>query len=261
MLRWLLLSALLLATAALTACSLVPPEPTPEPIEREPFFPEAMTTTVELDVTTTAVVAEWGYQYWISFGDDLFDCVQRVRIEGSVVTGGFDGCAECGARMTFDSSSAVDISDPTNDPFACDPRYLLDTGWRLGFEPLVATVDGGRGDLLDIGWYPPAAHAASGVDFTANGGLTFETLSAVAQSRGHLYSGGLLTRTVSGTLAEAIGVDGVGNGPEAGSDWRGWAFITRDPITNGSDGAELLGRYEGQGFWVIQFAAAEEPAE
>ncbi len=200
-------------------------------------------------------------------------CNQRVEVDGTAEFGFglVPACSNCTGIMEFDSSSAVDVSNPAMTADDCDPVFLVDNNISMGLAMLNAfgstpgywptdTDTRNWGDFLSIatmdentqqvlGW---DGSATGTVDLTASGNADW-AMTGYGADFTHV---GLVNGAEgSGTFASESGIEGVANSAGPGSDYYFYFVIVKDPAANTHEGMDMLGPYIGFARFVITFGS------
>ena len=198
-------------------------------------------------------------------------CNQRISVEGTADFGfgTAEGCDNCTGMLSFDASTAVDISNPAKNPDDCDPLVLEAAGADMGLAMLTAfgdepghwtNADGPRnyGDFLSIATMDENTQQVLGYngsssgdqDLTAAGNADWAMTTYGAD---FTHVGLVNGDPASNTLAAGSGIETVSAPAGAGSDYYFYFVIAKDPAANPYEGSDMQGDYLGIARFVIGF--------
>ncbi len=198
---------------------------------------------------------EYVITYWTDISAGVVDCEQHIAFEGShsAGTGVLPACATCNARLDFDVSAFIDVSEAATDPDHCDPAQLTADGNNWGQE---LTDLSSYGDFANpMGLIDSAAQSSLGLDLAVGGGQDAASIENNLASSGLDYTHAGFVAAIPGTMGESAGLDAVASPAAAGSDYFAFWTLFVDPVANPNGGPALDGEYGGQALWIITLDA------
>ena len=208
--------------------------------------------TGEMTVNGSSVSALFFFNYWQDMGSGLLECIQTVQVSGtaSVGTGVVgSGCSGCNALLTFDESTAVDISNPSIDPDACDPATLTAAGADLGTFLLTSQANGGGEDFLQIALVHETLASAAGVsDISSSTSLADQVADSSAEGLELTHVGGILNDS-NGYM---VGAGLASIALSLGNDYLIFWIVEKSPAVNPYAGTGLDGDYMLSAIYLLQ---------
>ena len=225
-----------------------------------PVDPSQVTFSAALDLDCEgplcAITIDYAIHYWSDLSGGLLDCTQHVVGTGEAALGfgATPGCGNCTAGFTLDPAAWVDVSDPSVDPSHCDLAALNATNNNYGeaFTAPAGSFDGAWGDFNQGVFVNAGVHTALGVDYSPDGGLSGEELTATyADDFGLLYAGMIFwDSSFAGSSAEALALAGIFVGEGDSDQFQPALIVYADPEENPfADPSEADG-------WVGEHAAS-----
>lgn len=178
------------------------------------------------------------------------------------------GCNNCTGQISLDETLVDHVSNPAIDPAHCDPSWLNadDDGngfpdYSFGWRFVTSQANGGDGDFLNLGLIDYSTFASLGLfaDLPSvdQFGVTTppqndaSALAAPWQGMDVTHFG--YVNAQPGTFSETSGLSTVAGTAGAGSNYRFYFTIAKNPAVNSHNGTDMVGEYVGGAAWIINF--------
>lgn len=201
---------------------------------------------IQAEITGGDLTGEFYTVYYQDASNSVPLCIQRIELEAGVYYGPGQAadCELCTAYIQVDSSSVVDVSDPSTNPDECDSSFLAAEQADFGMAMFMTPANGGFGDFLELGLIAADDWDASGytlLEFDDGTSLTYEELIALDGMDAYDVSAAIVALSGEGSLGQAVtGFTDFAIPESSGSEWIGAGWILRDPSINSFTGTNPM---------------------
>ena len=202
------------------------------------------------------ILANFTVRYWEDLANGVLLCNQRMDVKGSATFGygvmGTD-CGSCTGHISFEQSTAQDVSNPAIDPDDCDSAVLAAANKDYGTYLLTSISNSGLGDFLDLALLDADSVDQLGIEYTDNSDFTTADLISQIEGQGATFTHFAAVEAVTNSLSQLSALGTVAE-PIGSTLWYPYFWFGVDPSQNPNTGMEMDGDYFGQAMWTVTFS-------